>query len=932
MKYFLIVLFTFFSTAVSANGGNGRITGVVKEAESSMPLPNVEITIKGTEFGTVADFDGVYEFDLKEGNYTLVFTYMGFEKVEVTNVLIKPNDVTIINIDLKPEENQLDQVVITATQVRRNTEASVLNYQKASVNLMDGISAQSLKRTGAGNLAAAVKKIPGVTVQGGKYVYVRGLGDRYTKTTLNSIDIPGLDPDKNTLQMDIFSTSILDNIKVIKSFTADLPADFTGGLLDIITKDFPTKETYTIAIGTAYNPEMHFNANYLTYKGSNTDLFGYDNGFRDRPIALNQPIPNTFDHDTSLTKLTKEFNPNLGATQENSLMNYSFGFSAGNQFTVGKKENKLGYIASLSYKNGTTFYDTTQDNIVGSVANDGEIRGKTQAGSLGKNNIIVSGLAGLAFKTKRSKYKLNLLHIQNGESQAGQFLQNNNDSDFVAYKKDYLDYTQRAITNAIVSGTHTNDAVSFKIKWNVSTTLSAIHDKDARTTAFQIEDGVYSIKPNTEPKRIWRDLQEQNHIVKVDFQNDYKFLEKDSKLKYGVLGLYKNRDYNVYAYQIGLSGNTAIFNGNANSIMLDENLWTTEHESGSFIRNTTIMDPANQYNSNQTNLAGYVSNQFKFGTKLKTIVGLRLEQYKLNYTGKNTSGNIYDNKNIIDKLDVFPSLNVIYALNDDSKLRFSYTNTTARPSFKEASIAEIYDPLSSITFIGNVDLKPSYINNVDIRYETFQEKAQMYAFSAFYKNFKDPIELTYYQAAPDNFTPRNLGSASVYGIELEMRKNLSFVSSRLKNFRFNFNTSIIKSVLEMGEDELTLRQNTAQEGDVIEKTRSLQGQAPYLVNFGVEYTQQKLGLETGLYYNVQGETLEVVGGIAPDVYTKPFHDVKFTLNKSFGTAKNSAVNLKVSNILGQQKSSVFKMYKQDDYLFSSRNLGTTFSLGYTFKF
>ena len=237
MKYFLIALFTLSSIFVFSYGNQGKITGVVKDAESDMPLPDAEISIKGTVNGTTTDFDGIYNLDITAGTYTVVFDFMGFQKIEVTDVIINQNDVTNLDISLKPKANHLEEVVITATQVRRNTEASVLNYQKSSVNLIDGISAQSLRRAGAGNLAGAVKKIPGVTVQGGKYVYVRGLGDRYTKTTLNSVDIPGLDPDKNTLQMDIFSTSILDNIKVVKSFTADLPADFTGGMVDIVTKD-----------------------------------------------------------------------------------------------------------------------------------------------------------------------------------------------------------------------------------------------------------------------------------------------------------------------------------------------------------------------------------------------------------------------------------------------------------------------------------------------------------------------------------------------------------------------------------------------------------------------------------------------------------------------------------------------------------------------
>ena len=225
------------------------------------------VLVKNTTTGTTSDFDGKYQLEISEGIYTIIFSYIGYQSIEISDVNIGPDSEVIVDVTLKT--NSLDAIVITTT-IRKNTESAVLDLQKKSITLLDGLSAQSIKSSGASNIASAVKSVPGVSIQGGKYVYVRGLGDRYTKSILNGVDIPGLDPDRNTIQMDVFPTNILENVIVIKSAAAEYPADFTGGVIDIITKDYPSKKSYTLSMGTSYNPNMHLNSNYLSYTGSIT--------------------------------------------------------------------------------------------------------------------------------------------------------------------------------------------------------------------------------------------------------------------------------------------------------------------------------------------------------------------------------------------------------------------------------------------------------------------------------------------------------------------------------------------------------------------------------------------------------------------------------------------------------------------------------------
>tara|TARA_Y100000589_G_scaffold103978_1_gene98324 strand:- start:1174 stop:1890 length:717 start_codon:yes stop_codon:yes gene_type:complete len=238
-----------------------------------------------------------------------------------------------------------------------------------------------------------------------------------------------------------------------------------------------------------------------------------------------------------------------------------------------------------------------------------------------------------------------------------------------------------------------------------------------------------------------------------------------------------------------------------------------------------------------------------------------------------------------------------------------------------------------MTFVGNINIRPTYIQNYDIRYEYFGKYSQMVAISFFYKNFKDPIEMTYYEAAPNNFTPMNLGSALVGGVEFELRKNLSFINESLRDFAFNVNVSFIESRLTYSEAERNLRENMLKDGETLGTYRNLQGQAPFLINAGVNYANPDKGIQTGIFYNVQGRTLEVVGtGFRPDVYTIPFHSLNFNFNKTIGKDRRSTINFRANNILGDIKESMIQSFGTDDLHFRLRNPGRIISIGYKLRF
>lgn len=940
MKKGLLIALTFAISAF-AWSQKGSIRGKVIDANNAEELIGSTVVIAGTTNGAATDFEGNYSINnLEPGVYDLNISYISYQTKTVTGVEVKAGETTLIDVSLSSAVEELQEVVVTA-EVIKDSEVAILTVKKKSANLIDGISSQSFKKMGDANAASAMKRISGVSIQGGKYVYVRGLGDRYTKSVLNGMDVPGLDPDRNTLQMDIFPTNIINNITVVKSFTADLGADFTGGIVDIETKDFPEEKTMNASVSLSYNPSMHFNNNYLSYQGGSTDFLGFDDGTRSLPISKQQGIPSTAVGDPTLTTITEKFNSTLAAQRGTSGMNYGVSFSAGNQFN--REKYTIGYNTALSYKNTTTFYEGVENNIYTkpNVSEETELlTDRLQVGDIGKNNTLVSGLLGGALKTDKSKIKVNLMHIQNGESRAGVFMRENFIRSSNVSFRDNLEYTEKSITNALLAGEHVFGLDNnWQIDWKLSPTISQINDKDVRVTPFTVEDDRYSIQPSEggDPTRIWRELFEVNYVGRLDISNKYNLFNNDAKVKFGGSYSVKQRDYEILNYRLNVRNQSTLgLTGDANELMLEENLWTAENNIGTSVEGN--YEISNSYDATQTNMGVYVSNEFAPFEKLKAIIGVRMEQYAQYYTGQNQTGSeVYNNEKIINSTDLFPTANLIYSLSDNTNVRASYSKTVARPSFKEASIAQIFDAITGRTFIGNIDLEQTDINNVDLRWEMYLPKGQMVSVSGFYKAFTNPIELVAFSdAAPDNFQPRNLGDAKVYGVELELRKDLAMFSPALKHFNFNTNISLIQSALELDKSpngEYESRMNNLRNGETLSDTRQMQGQAPYIINAGLSYLKMENGFEAGLYYNVQGKKLAVVGlGPNPDVFEQPFHSMNFSMSKELGKENQSKITFGIKNLLNDKVESYYESYGSEDKVFSSYAPGRSFNLSYSLNF
>ena len=968
---------------------SGIVRGTVIEEATGEPLFGVTVQIKGTTNGAITDFDGKFEIKASPGTYDIQASFVSFQTITISGLIVQAGEVTVIDqISLKEDVELLEEVVVTA-EVLRTTEAALLTVKRKSANLIDGISAASFRKIGDSDAAGAIKRVTGVSIEGGKYVYVRGLGDRYTKTMLNGVDIPGLDPDKNALQIDIFPTNLIDNIVVTKTAVAELPADFAGGIVNIETKDFPEEKVFSVSLSTSFNPSMHFNSDYLSYEGSSTDWLGFDTDTRELPSDLRGiEFPNPIDGDADeILGISERFSNTLGATPETSFVDYGLGLSYGDQKTL-KNGDKVGYIFSGSYKRNWVHYDDRffGDFQISTSSDDFElVPANIQTGVESMNSVFLGGQLGVAYKTDLSKYRLTAMILQNGESKAGQFRIDDDPearavgkSEYVALS-DNLEYSERTLRNLLINGEHHLKNDEWIIDWRVSPTISRLEDPDIRKTAFTFFQGdrlTFNSGAGGVPTRIWRFLDEINVGSKVDVTKKSNLFGREAKFKFGLSNLFKERDYAIFNYDVRFRDATQQpeWTGDANAVLVDENLFPTS-PTGAFYRSFTETPNPNEYNSTVINNAVYVSAEFNPIEKLKTIVGLRIEDYSQKHTGRSQVAatfiqSLTDSENgpglsledatqqaiesdnpqvrvlqddvVLDETDFFPSLNMIYALKEKQNLRFSYSRTIARPSFKELSFAQIIDPVSNRRFNGALfplgdwdgNLTATNIDNFDLRWETFQDRGQTISVSVFYKTFERPIELVRVRVvtASSEFQPRNVGNGTVYGAEIEFRKALDFISPRLTNFSVNGNVTLVESQIDMFESEFQSRVNSARAGETVDRQRDMAGQAPYIINLGLQYNNIEKGLEAGFFYNVKGETLNVVGGgIFPDVYTEPFHSLNFNLNKSFGKNERSSLNFKVENILNDRREMFYQNFNATDQEFDGFSPGTTFAVGLNYN-
>lgn len=929
MKSILTSIFLCLITLTSVLGQlstQGIIRGSIKDGNSGETIPFANIIVENTTIGTTSDLDGAFELALEKGMYTLTVSFIGFSEYKVTDVLVEQGNVLVLDIVLDEEGELLNEIVVTAREIRDN-DIGVLTLQRKSANVVDGISAASFKRVGDSNAGEALKRVTGVSVEGGKYVSVRGLGDRYSKTLLNGMEIPGLDPDRNAVEVDIFPTSVIGNMMVYKTFSPDLAGDFSGGIVDVVTKDFPDEKFTQVGLSLGYAPSQHFRSDFLDYQGGKTDWLGMDDGTRSIPFSPNSALPDESRNDPILETATRGFDNQMAANPTKNNLNKGISFSHGNRFKA--NDLTLSYIISGGLKESFKHFSDASYALF-LMPNDEtaglekDVEGK---GSISETSNFVNGLIGFSAKMSNHRVNAKLLQLQNGVSTSANFRQSSFIDNPSTIVKDNIEFNQRSVTNILVDGRHLlGDDGKFELHWKYAPTFINVEDPDIRYSAFEEltngDDVSYQLAPSVgaSASRTFRYLNETAHNAKLDFVIKLGEAEnKKTKIKFGANFLTKKRDFAIHNYLVRVIKQGSFdFNGDPNKLFASENIWTPETQSGTYIRGNKEL--ANIYEASQNIFAAYAMNELYVTPRLKAVYGLRMEKTDNYYTGQNNLGSIkYDNQKVLEELDFLPSLNLVYELTDMMNLRASANRTLARPSFKEKSIAQISDRITGRAFVGNIDLEDTKIMNYDLRWEYFYKPGQLVSLSGFYKSYDKPIELTPFASfAPNTTTPRNQGESYILGVEFEYRTRLGGISPVLENLSFNSNVTYIMANVRTLD----------QEGNFAGDRDAFIGLSPFSFNTGMSYFNPETSLEMSLNYNYQGRRL-AIAGIDPisDVYETAFHSLKFKISKSFGRTK---IGLSLDNILDQSKSKEYDWIHGNE-IYEYRNEGRSFgfSLSYT---
>lgn len=958
-------IFLFLSIAFAGGKDKGIIRGKIRDKESGETLIGVTVMIDGTAKGTVTDFDGTYSIEgLEPGKYTLVASYVSYSKKRITNVEVKPGDVTVINFNLELAKHEIDEVVISAKKIS-NSENAMLSMQRKADGVQDGISAIEMKRYGTSNAAETMTKVVGVSVVDGKDVYVRGLGDRYTSVQMDGQNLPSTDPYKNSAELDLIPSNLLENIITSKTFTPDQPGSFTGGNVNIKTKSFPERFTLNASVGLGFNDQSTFNDNFLTFEGGKWDWLGYDDGTHDIPEPLQDTAITKMLIDSYYRNARKQENQDLAETLDNASksmdtqmtptkmtcpVNQKVSFSIGNQVRLFNRP--LGLLAAFSYKKSFQSYaDETKSSHFLAQADAPELATYFHLNDTkSTENPQLSGMVNIAYKlTSNHAIDFNISYNHDTEL-ASEVLHGSypgiiSTSDLI-YETRTLRFTERELAVYKMKGKHVFPQMNnMKIEWSGSRINSTMSEPDLRMfsntrnkegTSYYISSSEY-----LEPLHYFRDLEDQQWQGKVDVTIPiFQSANKSNKIKFGALYSEKKRDFAEAAFQmqkkvgigIDYAGDAQDFFGSHNVGIIETN---PDNPSKYYIFGQKVMDRTitdNSYDGTTKITAYYGMATINIGDDLKVVAGARYEDTDMDvisdrvYLVSDEEQHKY--RGDIKKGDFLPAINMTYKINDRMNVRASYTNTLARPNMREKAPFASFEFIGGVIMNGNPDLKSTFIYNYDARWEWFPTPGELIAFSAYYKKFENPIIQQFIlESANPQIKFENVPEALVYGMEIEVRKQLSQNLPVLKDIKVGGNFSLIKSKVDIKEEEYEYISSRNPEFD--EPYRPFQGQSPFLLNANISYDNNKNGIDAALSYNIFGRRLAATStdGI-PDIYEKTKGMLNLNLKKSF--AKNFSVGLKVKNILNSPVEK-FMDYKNTDYYYLKYNIGRTYSISISYS-
>jgi TonB-dependent receptor len=882
-------LVALLGSSVSAQAPNvGRILGRVMSTTTGEPIAGAQVTVLGTSIATVTDWTGRYALvGVPVGRWSLSIRAIGYTPKSIVDIDVQPDATVPLDISLGAAIMQLEGVTVSAVQERGSVSAA-MDQQRTSSQIVNAITAEQIARSPDGDAGEAVRRVSGVTVQDGKYVFVRGLGERYTTTSLNSTRIPSPEPDRKVVPFDLFPSSLLESITTAKTFTPDQSGDFSGAAVNLKTRDFPLHQHLsfslsgggnTAATGRALAQAPTVGAEWLGFAGSARRIPAAADAIT-RPSDLAALTPAQVN--TIIGSFRDAWSVQAGRRREAG----SLGANLGGQATLGGVP--LGYLAAFTY---STSHDVRRDERRAlAVAGGGPGLTRPQNayfGGTGTASVLWGGLVNLSAQlgpstTLTSQNTVSLSADNQAIHMAGANEEFASDFDITR-----LTFTQRSVRSNQVGGQH-RLATNHHIDWTVASSGVRRYEPDRSDLIFlaQVDTALALSHPLTwwggprSAVRSFSDLHESGTEVAANYRLTFGAPAHPHAVKVGA-------DYRT-VHRTSDSRSFDIVNNDlsdAERSQPAERIFDGAYAASG--RLLLFLDAnGGRYAAQDRLAAGYAQLELGLGERLRLIGGARVEDARLHVHSVTAQGDSSSPQ--LRNLDVLPALALTVRLTDAQNLRLSASQTLSRPEYRELSEVPYADILGGLTVFGNPDLRRALIRNFDARWEWYPGPTEVVSIGVFAKQFDHPIEkVIVAQTGASALSFVNARGASNIGVELEVRRNLSMFAPGLLPFTAFANATLMRSRIRPGNDSLA--SNTS-------ANRPMMGQAGYVVNAGLTYATPNGRLTATAMYNVVGRRIVEVGQLPlPDAYELPRHVVDATVQAQLGT--RIALKLDTKNLL-----------------------------------
>lgn len=854
-KVFFFILLLVLST-MTAMAGN--IKGTVLDKQTKEPLTGATIQITGTAQGVVADIDGNYTLNVNDGTYTITVRYIGYKDILLNSIKVKAE--TLLNFEMESDAQALGEVSVVAKKNLEGERALQMERQKATLAI-ENLGAKEMSIKGISNVEEGVKKITGISIASAGQLIVRGLGDRYSTTTLNGLPIASPNPDNKLIPLDIFPASTVQNITVSKVYDASAFADYSGAHIDISTKENVGSDFLSIS----FNAGGKFNT-------LGKDFYRMDrDGSLFKTPSLDQKLI-----DMSLTDFeeyarhNRLFNTSFQVSKKTALPEFGGNIGFGKRFTLGG--NEVSVLGSIGVSNDLQTMDNASIRTLEATGNTlNEFNYDSYSNEL---KIAALGNLGYSFRTSD--------HIGYTFFYARNAIDTYMRREGVDYEDHHLIGSNNvthiySLQNHQVNGKH-YFGKQWDLNWSSSYSKTSSDEPDRRQVMFIREDDQIKLfKLNRqETMRYFGSLNEDEWVG--DLTASYRFGD-NNKLQAGFTYKDKNRDYMGTRFYYNLNK----LNPTITDIYDTDSFLNMENVENGSITIDRKKQPKDSYTAGNSIYAGYIATEYYPVAPLLVNLGVRYEISK-QWVDYYTDGGKAE-RSELNKNDLFPSLNMKYQMNEKNSLRFAFSRTVTRPSFIEMAPFLYQESYGSAQIRGNADLQNGYNYNIDLRYELFEKNGDMLSITAYYKHLKAPIERVQTLSggsAVHSF--RNADNGMATGVEIEFRKEI------VKDLRFGVNGSYMYTNVKLPEG-----------GAYTNSQRALQGASPYLANADLTYSpafSNDRQLSVALLYNLQGPRIHSVGisGLG-DIKQQPVHTLNFTGSYRFN--RRFAVKLQVNDLLNQ---------------------------------